>query len=225
MPRIWTALGVFIASSLALSHLTKRRKQRDGAISSATFLILVSGVSHPAHDLASAFNILVNLVCVAMSLDFTYRAHHLLPSHDLSFSRVGYVSSTSAKLLLRSESSNINVTYWSSGLESPLQFEASAIAGGDWTSAVTLDYLTPDTLYQYSSTSGHSGSFRTTRRERDLERFSVVSTSCQKPNWPYSPLSHPLRIVGMEDLDLYLDKTSLEPEMMLFLGDFICELR
>lgn len=159
----------------------------------------------------------VNIAILLMCLDLCYSTS-LYPVDDLQFSRTGHVTPTSAKLLFRSQPTSFDLTYESSGGAHTIGVHV--LDGHDRTAAVHLVDLSPSTAYNYSTTAGHQGTFTT--RERDPERFSLISSSCQKPNWPYSPANHPLRIAGLEYLDKYLERTSLTPEMMLFLGDFIC---
>jgi alkaline phosphatase D len=161
---------------------------------------------------------ILDFALIIMSLDMCYRAHWLYPADDLSFSRTGYVTDTTANLLFRSTAASFNITYASASNVAGI--EVVLPADSDSTVAVRLDRLLPGSVYNYTSTAGHQGSFTTSRTNPSV--FSLVSTSCQKPNWPYLPTNHALRVTGIEHLDAYIDTMSQKPEMMLFLGDFIC---
>lgn len=73
-----------------------------------------------------------------------------------------------------------------------------------------------------TTTAGHKGFLTTRRSKHDQKQFILLSTSCQKPNWPYNPLSHSLAISGLEHVDKIVRKMERK-EAMLFLGDFVCE--
>ena len=170
---------------------------------------------------ASIVNLLINLVCAVLCLDFVYRAHYLLPSTELEYGRVGYVTSDSVSLSLRSRINGTTLQYWSrDGSIRTASIRAEAVS--DSMLSIRLGGLEAGQRYHYNTTDGTTGSFATQRAPADMAKFSILSTSCQKPDWPYSPFSHPLRIQGMEDLHQYLEESGIAPEMMLFLGDFIC---
>ncbi|TID03867.1 Alkaline phosphatase D [Colletotrichum higginsianum] len=144
-------------------------------------------------------------------------------SNELFFSRLGYVDETTARIVVRSPISP--VTYveitWSpssrSGDEPPRSTTISVAESNDYVGTFSLDGLEPDTEYTYGTNASHSGVFRTAAASP--KRWSLISTSCIKPFYPYSPADHALRIRGLEHLDRYL---ATDPaDMMLFLGDFI----
>jgi alkaline phosphatase D len=235
MPRIWTCLAMnlvtFIISYRRVGSLKARRHTRYGEHRiGKVFRSMVSvgaGIFDPLAPIVSGLNLALNLVCVAMCLDFIYRAHLLRPSDDLSFSRMGYVTPDSALISLRVPGQReFNLSFWPHTPSPPVTsppnvIQASSSVEVDWTATVALSGLSDNVTYSYSTSAGHRGSFVTP--PRSSESFTVLSTSCQKPNWPYSPLNDPLRIIGMEYLDAYISKMAIRPEMMLFLGDFICE--
>lgn len=193
---------------------SKKADRRTGLAPALGVLGIASGAA------SIVWAVAVDLVLVLMSLDMCYRAHYLHPAGALSFSRTGFVTDTSASLLFRSTSQSFNLTYVSNAAGS-VKIPVHVPAGSDSTVSVHIDGLQPGETYSYISTAGHEGSFLTARAAPEI--FSLVSTSCQKPNWPYSPLNHPLRVTGMEHLDKHVGGMRQKPEMMLFLGDFICE--
>lgn len=129
------------------------------------------------------------------------------------------VTESQANILIRAQSTAFNLTYWT-GPDSKT-ISVNVPANTDSAVPIRLEQLNPGSTYHYKSDIGHAGSFTT--RDANISSFSLLSTSCQKPNWPYSPTNHPLRINGLEHLDAYIGTMANEPEMMLFLGDFICE--
>lgn len=98
-------------------------------------------------------------------------------------------------------------------------------ANTDFTHTFTLDALLPKSHYSYTTTLGHSGSFTTARQHEDLSQFSILSTSCLKPNWPYNPFRDSRSVDGFSHMDKYISKMKRKPEHVLFLGDWICEPR
>ncbi|KAI9722919.1 MAG: hypothetical protein M1812_001367 [Candelaria pacifica] len=196
-------------------------------------------------DSASVFWSLVtaamNLVLVAMVVDLIYRGPVWHPSHDVSFARVGFVSDSSAKILVREPDTTqlpIYVSYRRAELPGSRENGSSAIndawksAGQifwlsnetDYTSAVTISRLRSDSLYQYAVSNNHTGQFKTAPSTGLSPRdsggiFTFLTSSCIKPHFPYNPFSHPLSIPGLRDLAKWIP--DLHAQFMLFLGDFI----
>lgn len=185
MPKIWTWAAVHLSSIIASSF--RRKAPRKGPTRSG--LLGTIGISDGGlPGLVTA--VAIDVVLIAMSLDMCYRAHWLHAARDLSFSRTGFVSDITASLVLRTRTPSFNLTYVSLGGSAEVGMDIPA--DSDSTVTVRLDGLQPDSLYDYTSTAGHKGSFQTSLS--DPTTFSLVSTSCQKPNWPYNPANHPLRI-------------------------------
>lgn len=67
---------------------------------------LLTGLPSPTSALLSLLTLLANVALVLMVTDFVYRGKVEFPSSDLSFARVGHVSDTEAKLLLREPDEN-----------------------------------------------------------------------------------------------------------------------
>jgi alkaline phosphatase D len=190
--------------------------------------VLLSGVPRARVNPWNLMTAVINALLVLMVADLTLRAPLLYPSNDLSFTRVGYVDDKSARLLLREPKSAqlpVMISYRPVDKETWTSAETiySTIEEQDFTQPLTLSNLRPSTNYQYSTSNGHSGAFRTAPRVghlfEDTSRFTFLTSSCIKPRFPYSPFQHPLRIPGLEHLSSIASK--LQASFMLFLGDFI----
>lgn len=62
---------------------------------------LLTGVPSPTSPFFSFATMLINVLLLLAVTDLIFRAKVFHPSNDLSFARVGYVSSSGAKLLIR----------------------------------------------------------------------------------------------------------------------------
>ena len=62
---------------------------------------MLLGAPSPKSAILSLATLLVNILLLAGATDLVYRAKAFHPSHDLSFARLGYVSTSEAKLLIR----------------------------------------------------------------------------------------------------------------------------
>lgn len=205
--------------------------------------VLLWGLPSPTSATLSAITYLFNMALVAMVLDAVYRGPYLHPSTDLSFARVGYISDTTAKILVRESNSSqwpVWVSYrdadtlatadgvyaeptssWKSSgsIDGPLFNDES-----DFTASATLDKLKPDTRYQYALSNNHTGYFFTAPTigkvsGRNDGKFTFLHSSCIKPAFPYNPLKHALHIPGFQYLAEWIPK--LKAHFMIFLGDFI----
>jgi alkaline phosphatase D len=176
---------------------------------------------------------LINIAVAVLTLDFLIRGLVLYPSTDVSFSRIGYVSPTTANLLLREPDQSqlpVVVSYQEASSQSSQKWTQEGTVykldnSTDFTATVTLRNLKPSTEYRYSLSSNKSGSFVTAPRPGSpaANRLSFVTSSCIKPNFPYNLLSHPLKVPGIEQMTEALGKLPalLRPAFMLFLGDFV----
>jgi alkaline phosphatase D len=204
---------------------------------------LLLGLPSPTSLFWSLVTVLVNLALVGMTLDMIYRAPVLFQAHDLSFTRVGYVSADSAKLLIREPNPKelpiyVRYRYADSPLKSPSGHSipdttwkyAATITGAeldeesDFTSSAYLHNLHPDTRYQYALSNNHSGHFYTAPMighvsRRNDGKFTFLHSSCIKPRTPYNPMDHALHFPGFRHLADWIPK--LKAHFMLFLGDFI----
>ncbi len=199
---------------------------------------LLTALPSPSSLLWSGITFAINAALIAMVMDIVYRAMIFHPSHDLSLARVGYVSDTTAKILVReADSARLPVflsyrhadlplrngphdTAWKSGGSIPYLDEST-----DFTGTFELKHLRPDTRYQYVA-NNYSGHFVTAPRTGDTSTrpitagtFTFLQSSCLKNNFPYSPFAHPKSNQGLKHLADAL--VTLKAQFMLFLGDFI----
>lgn len=174
----------------------------------------------------------VNIILVLGVVDVVYRGPMLHPSHDLSFTRVGFVSESSAKILVREPNKMQTPLYISyrgvsgSGTEGAWKLAGSVYLlpnETDHTSTILISRLRPSTQYEYAVSNNHSGFFMTAPPVGQIFprilKFTFLTSSCIKPRFPYNPLAHPLSIPGLQHLSKWLP--SLQASFMLFLGDFI----
>ncbi|CZT22063.1 related to alkaline phosphatase family protein [Ramularia collo-cygni] len=197
-------------------------------------MTLLTGLPSPTSLIWSVVTCLINLVLVGMVADLVWRAHYFYPSHDLSMARVGYVSDTTAKILVREPDVARFPVFASYRLADGDDAEDAWKSAGsitwmdnrtDFTDTLTLTGLQPDSRYQYTA-NNHTGFFTTappigrisTRADKG-DSFTFVHSSCIKLNFPYNPLSHPLSAAGLKHLTQAI--SGLGAQFMLFLGDFI----
>lgn len=155
-------------------------------------------------------------------LDFLYRGHVFHQSSGVSFARVGYVDNTTAKIVVRAPIEGfIGLETFPNTSEAQVSRATAFLdPAKDLVGTFFVEGLLPDTEYTYYTNASHAGNFRTTPSTgENMNRWSLVSTSCIKPFFPYNPLNHGLRIPGLEHLGNYISTHSAD--MMLFLGDFI----
>lgn len=206
-----------------------------------TLSTLLLGLPSPTSLLWTAVTFLTNVALVAMTADLVYRAPYLHPAHNLSLARVGYVSDSSANILVREARSSQYPLFISYRYADPpydinsghkLQDTAWKSAGSltwldnstDFTGTLSLSGLKPDTRYQYAASNNQSGYFVTAPKPgqtspRRGNVFTFLHSSCIKPRFPYNPLQHPLEIPGFKHLAKVLP--TLGAQFMIFLGDFI----
>ncbi|KZF20278.1 alkaline phosphatase family protein-like protein [Xylona heveae TC161] len=194
---------------------------------------LLTGLPSPASTLWSCLTFMINVLLALMVADLTYHAPVLYPGHDLSFARVGFVSDTSAKILVREPNNTLLPLYVSYRVD---DYTGDRWKPGgtiyfldnftDFTSTVTISRLKPDTPYQWSVSNDHKGKFRTApspghTTNSDISPFTFLTSSCIKPRFPYNPLEHPLGFPGFRKMAKVVEKMFPPPQFMLFLGDFI----
>lgn len=176
--------------------------------------------------------VLINIVLALLTLDFVGRGFILYPSNDLAFSRIGYVSPTTANLLVREpDPAQLPlIVYYQPTEEDPSRWTEEGVIysltdATDFTTTVTIKNLEPSSAYRYSLSNNLTGSFVTAPMpgSKSANRLSFLTSSCMKANFPYNPLSHPLRIPGLEMMTETVNRlpSLLRPAFMLFLGDFI----
>ena len=199
--------------------------------------VLFSGLPSNLAPLWTAVTVVINVLLLLATVDVIYRAPYLYPSHELSFARVGYVSDTSARILVREPDLTQLPLYLSyrgvrDGQGSAATFDDSWKSAGkaywltnetDFTYALALSDLRPSSRYQYAVSNNHTGFFNTApspgSTSTGSDRLTFLTSSCIKPRFPYSPLNHPLTIPGFKHLAKWIP--SLRASFMLFLGDFI----
>ncbi|KAF9885638.1 hypothetical protein FE257_012729 [Aspergillus nanangensis] len=246
VPLISTALVVYLSSLFALSRSTgdkpvadrkdSKHPQNDPTRTPAqgdVIKTLLTGLPSASSPLATRFTTLVNIVLALLAFDFLLRGHVLYPANDLALSRIGYVSPTTASLLVREPDPKqlpLVIFYQDETQEDVSQWvEEGAIyaldEATDYTTTVTIKNLNPGSNYRYSLSNNHTGLFTTAPLPgtQSANRLSFLTSSCMKPNFPYNPLSHPLRLPGIEKMTEAMNKlpSLFRPAFMLFLGDFI----
>ncbi|KAI9793431.1 MAG: hypothetical protein M1816_000324 [Peltula sp. TS41687] len=192
---------------------------------------LLTGLPSPTSPRLSLLTAAINLLLTAVVLDVVYRGRYWHASSDLSFARAGYVDDTSAKILIR-EPNGAPVRLSYRNVDQPGDDDSWTLAGSvpalskatDFTTSMTITGLRPETRYQYSTSTNHSGSFVTApspghRPSRNSGTYTFLFSSCLKPRFPYNPLAHPLDITGLRNVARWVPE--LQPQFMLFLGDFI----
>ncbi|KAB8274154.1 PhoD-like phosphatase-domain-containing protein [Aspergillus minisclerotigenes] len=247
-PLIFTSLVVYLSSLFSLSrpadesttnrpHDLKRSRNTSRSAESlandSVLKTLLTGLPSPTSPLVTRLTVLVNIVLTLFTSDLLLRGLVFYPANDVAFSRIGYVSPTTANLLVREPDSAqlpLVVFYQEAEQDDPLKWVEEGIIyaldeSTDFTTSVTLQNLKPSSHYRYSLSNNRTGSFVTAPLpgSASADRLSFLTSSCIKPNFPYNPLSHPLRIEGIEKMTETVSKlpSLLRPAFMLFLGDFI----
>lgn len=196
---------------------------------------LLTGMPSPTSSLLSLITFLINLALLAMATDLIYTAKTYYPSHDVSFARVGFVSDSEAKLLIREPEDTKLPIYVSVRAAD----QDSSVADQGWRSIGSVNYVAnvtdntavltvplpktkKRTRYQYVTSNNHTGYFTSAPRPGFTDEdgpFTFLTSSCITQRFPYNPLKHPLSILGFQKLAQVLP--SLNAQFMLFLGDFI----
>jgi alkaline phosphatase D len=197
---------------------------------------LLLGIPSPNSMALSLATFAINMLVVAMTADVLYRARFYYPSHDLSFVRLGYVSHTEAKFLIREPDQSkmpITLQIHIKDPKPPFDNPMWQTAGGmRWTGndtdftavlAVPLRH-SHQRVYEWKTSNNHSGEFVAPPKPGAMPeyfdgKFTFLTTSCIIPRFPYNPLDHPLSIPGLRYLAKVLP--TLQAQFMLFLGDFI----
>ncbi|KAE8145438.1 alkaline phosphatase [Aspergillus avenaceus] len=238
-PLIFTSLAIYLSSLLSLSRTTAKpatkgepdtSKSSDSPVRDSFLKTILTGLPSAKSSLATRLTALINIVLTLLSLDLLLRGVVLYPANDVSFSRVGYVSPTTASLLVREpDSAQLPLVLFYQEAEQDKWIEEGIIYAlddsTDFTATVTIKDLKPSSEYHYSLSNNRTGSFITApvHGSKAANRLSFLTSSCMKPNFPYNPLSHPLRLEGLEKMTETVNKlpSLLRPAFMLFLGDFI----
>ncbi|RKF58698.1 putative alkaline phosphatase family protein [Golovinomyces cichoracearum] len=196
---------------------------------------LLTGLPNSKSALLSAVTLAVNFTLVLAVADLVYRAKLLHPANDLSFARIGYISPTEAKLVIRepdASKSPVSISYRpvtpsKADVHNSWQSADTIISFGndtDYTKTVTLSLQKNlEQTYQWKTSTNHTGFFTTPPYPGSFpsnEEFSFLTSSCIKARFPYNPLTHPLTISGFKYMSQVL-KSFPKSQFMLFLGDFI----
>lgn len=198
--------------------------------------VLGLGAPSATRPLASLFTFLINAALIGLTADALYRARWYYPSDDLSFVRLGYVSPTEAKFLIREPDQtkmpitfDIHIRDAQPPFDDTLWQTASIITATDNSSDFTTTLTVPlrhakQRKYEWRTSNNHTGEFISPPKAGSMPeyhdgKFTFLSTSCILPRFPYNPLEHPLAIPGLRHLADKLPE--LGAQFMLFLGDFI----
>ncbi|PTD04966.1 hypothetical protein FCULG_00001541 [Fusarium culmorum] len=198
--------------------------------------ILLSGAPSAARPIASFLTFLINALLIGLTADALYRARWYYPSDDLSFVRLGYVSPSEARFVIR-EPDQVQMPvifeYHVKDAESTYDPKMWLTAGFVTSTDNTTDFTTTMTVpldpakqmtYEWRTSNNHTGEFRSAPKAGEMPDtkdglFTFLSTSCILPRFPYSPMDHALAIPGLKNLANLLP--TLDAQFMLFLGDFI----
>lgn len=198
--------------------------------------ILLWGTPSARRPWTSALTFLINLALIALTADALYRARWFYPADDISFVRLGYVSHSEAKFLIRepdqaimpltleirpkSDHSSLDYPMWQTAGDVKL-----TTTEADFTSVTTVSLKhSQQGAYEWRTSNNHTGEFLVPPQpgkmpEYNGGKFTFLSTSCILPRFPYNPFDHPLAIPGLRHLARRLPE--LGAHFMLFLGDFI----
>jgi alkaline phosphatase D len=196
---------------------------------------MLTGLPSPTSLLWSLATLGVNLGLVLAATDLVYRAKVFHPEHNLSFARLGYVSPTEAKLLIREPDVSklpVFVSYRVSGAPAAYEDQAWQSAGNirslgngtDYTGVVTLPLPNyPDRTYQWTTSNNHTGFFTVPPKPGQVPKdgFTFLTSSCIKARFPYNPFDHALSMPGFKHMAKVIKSIPGGAQFMLFLGDFI----
>lgn len=203
---------------------------------------LLTGLPSPSSQLWTAVTFVINAALVLMTFDLVNRTTYFYPAHDLSMARVGYVSDSSAKVLVREPDAHNYPVFLSYRVaDEPLWTTVGSSlpdtawkSGGridwmdnrtDFTGTFSITGLKSDTRYEYIA-NNYTGYFTTaprighiSTRASHKDQFTFVHSSCVKLNFPYVPFRNPLAAPGLKYFAQAMK--GIKAQFMLFLGDFI----
>ncbi|RDW61995.1 hypothetical protein BP6252_11428 [Coleophoma cylindrospora] len=216
LPIIYANFSAWIVCYLVAVAAQPKHSRKTSSLG-AKLLTLLVGWYDRTHVVTSIWTFLINVFALLFALDFVYRAEILGSGNGVEFSRLGYVDDNSARIVIR-HSEISQIFYQASGqskwLNGPV---ATSTPESDFVSTLVLTGLERDTSYNYHTNTSLAGSFRTS--SSSPKKWSLATSSCIKPGFPYNPAGSELRIPGLEHLSSHVTKSSID--MVLFLGDFI----
>ncbi|KAJ9622554.1 uncharacterized protein PV06_01731 [Exophiala oligosperma] len=190
--------------------------------------ISVFGIPNWKEPEWSYMTIGINVLLALFTLDLVFRGPLLHPARDLSFTRVGFVDSTTAKVLVREpDPAQLPLYVYLSPADKTSWTTTDTIyylgADTDYTYPVTFGGLQPSKKYIYSLSNDKSGTFTTAPSPYSdaANKLTFLTSSCIKANFPYRPSAPALAIHGFEYLSKVLRGLPNPASFMLFLGDFI----
>jgi alkaline phosphatase D len=214
------------------------RLRGEGAVRPDAKLLrtILLGAPSPTSLLLSMVTFLINLCMVLMSADFLLSARLYFPSNDVSFVRLGFVSPTEAKFIIREPNQAkmpLSLEIHVKDAQPPFDNPLWQLGGGvrwtdestDYTAALTVPLLhSHQRIYEWRTSNNQSGEFVAPPKPGKAStyhdgKFTFLATSCIIPRFPYSPSDHALAIPGLRYLAELLP--SLGAQFMLFMGDFI----
>ncbi|KAJ6606665.1 PhoD-like phosphatase-domain-containing protein [Mycena vulgaris] len=224
-----SAIPTLYVSFLTTAYFTNGPESKETPSSIPAWAAVLLSLPASAHKLRRATS-LINAVIVLMIFDFV-ATPWVDNASNISFSRIGAVSSDSVKISIRFPTPNATAQLlWREDSDPPNPWRngpaLSFAPESDYVQTVKLPGLWPATSYEYALadvnrtlTSGPF-SFRTFPDSRLAtgSKLRFVSSSCLTPNFPYRPL-HPRTINGFDLLASYLPV--FPAEFLLLLGDFI----
>ncbi|CAK7224326.1 hypothetical protein SCUCBS95973_005479 [Sporothrix curviconia] len=195
---------------------------------------LLLGFPSPS-KLLSLLAVLTNILLALLITDRVY-SEHAITGKDLSFVRIGYVSDSSAKFLIREPDQAkmpLTLEIRLRDRQPPFDTPMWEVAGGvrwtdnttDYTAVLDVPLRHPmQHVYEWRTSNNHSGEFTAAPKAGQAPslhdgNFTFVATSCMLSRVPYDPRDHPLAIPGTRHLAKVLP--TLGAQFMLFLGDFI----
>ncbi|RFU33438.1 hypothetical protein B7463_g2877, partial [Scytalidium lignicola] len=197
---------------------------------------LLTGLPSPTSNLLSLLTLLINIGLFLGVTDYLYTSKVFYPSHDLSFVRIGYVTPTEAKFLIREPSVEqlpLFLSYRPLRDDSPSDNSAWKSGGElyylgndtDYTGVITIPLQnTPETTYQWVTSNNHTGYFTTPPKPGNIGKhgtYTFLTSSCIIPRFPYSPFDKVLGMPGFRSMAKVLKSIPGGAQFMLFLGDFI----
>lgn len=191
---------------------------------SRKLVILFSGLPGNASRLCSFATVSMNILLGSLVTDFVLRPPLLYPVEDLRFSRVGFVGSDVANILVREPDASqlpLSLSYRQASIESWTEVGKLYKLSNetDYTHPFTISGLLSSTTYFYSFSNNVSGDFTTAPVSSDSLTF--LTSSCIKARFPFNVVLNPLEIRGFHYLPSVLSRFPSPNKFMLFLGDFI----